>query len=103
MRTKDIVTTCRRVLAEEAVTIGLATRAVPSGVINKEVDALAADLAKRPRYAINATKSHVNAVARAMSAGDTGYADGYVQAASWLDPEVRQMAGDYVDSFRLKG
>lgn len=100
MRTKDIISTCRRVTASEALTMGLVSRVVPKCDIDAEVEALLAELAGRSRYAIEATKSHVNAIARAMIAGDTGYADGYLQAASWLDPEVRRIAGEYVDSFQ---
>lgn len=99
MRTKDIISTCRRVTASEALTMGLVSRVISKCYIDAEVEALLAELAMRPRYAIGATKSHVNAIALAMIAGDTGYADAYLQAASWLDPEVRRTAREYVGSF----
>ena len=99
-RTKDIVTTSRRVSSAEALEIGLASRVFPRDELETASARLVREMVGRARYAVEATKGHVNAVARAMSMGDTSYADGYVQAASWLDLEVRQRAEEYVNTFR---
>ncbi|ADU49616.1 enoyl-CoA hydratase/isomerase family protein [Intrasporangium calvum] len=98
-RTKDLVTTCRRVPAEEALRLGLASRVVPSEELDSTTEQIAQALAGRARYAIEATKGHVDAVARAMVMGDTTYADRYLQAASWLDREVRERAEQYLTTF----
>lgn len=98
-RTKDLVATCRRVPASEALQLGLASRVVPRLELDDATDELVRELAAKPRYAVEATKSHVSAVARAMAMGDTSYADSYIQAASWLDVEVRQRAKEYVTDF----
>ena len=99
-RTTDLVVTCRRVGAHEALAMGLASRVVQAADLDAETDRLAREVAGRARFAVEATTRHVEAVVRAMSAGDTSYADRYLQAASWLDPEVRQRAADYLDDFR---
>jgi enoyl-CoA hydratase/carnithine racemase len=99
-RTKDLVATCRRVPAMEALALGLATKVVPPEEIDVATNELAEGIAGRPWYAIEATKSHVGAVARAMVAGDTSYADKYLQAASWLDRDVRARAQQYLMRFR---
>lgn len=99
-RTKDLITTCRRVPADEALRMGLASRVVPAEELEGATERLVEELASRARYAVEATKGHVDAVARAMVVGDTSYADRYLQAASWLDREVRSRAEHYLATFR---
>jgi enoyl-CoA hydratase/carnithine racemase len=84
----------------EALALGLATKVVAGEELDSATHALAEGIADRPWYAIEATKSHVGAVARAMVAGDTSYADKYLQAASWLDRDVRARAQQYLMRFR---
>lgn len=99
-RTMDLVTSGRRVDAQEALGIGWATRVVPAGQLDAEVQALVASLLAKPRFVLRATKEHVLAVARMMRAGDTSYADSYLAAACWVDPEARGVADAFVRDFR---
>lgn len=99
-RTMDLVMSCRRVGAQEALAIGWATRVVPPGRLDAEIEALVSALLAKPRFALRATKEHVHAVSTMMRAGDTSYADTYLAAACWLDPEVRGVAGSFVRGFR---
>lgn len=100
IRTLDVVTSCRRVGAQEALAIGWATRVVPAEMLDAEVEALVSALLAKPRFALRATKEHVHAVSTMMRAGDTSYADTYLAAACWTDPEVRSVASTFVRDFR---
>ncbi len=56
-RAQDLLLTSRKVNAEEAVTLGLATRLVDDDAFDREVDAMARKLADRPVNAFARTKS----------------------------------------------
>lgn len=93
--TKELVMTCRRFTPQEAKTLGFANRVVPADRLEAEVEVLAQELAAKPSVPIVMTKEHVNAVARAMGAGFTGYADGDLLLSSIREEESKAAAEEY--------
>src|SRR6056297_3704268 len=66
--TKDLVLSCRPFDAAEARTMGFVSRVVPAARLDDEVDTLAAGLATKPRFAVQATLAHVGAITAATAA-----------------------------------
>jgi enoyl-CoA hydratase/carnithine racemase len=99
--TKELVITCRRFTAAEAKAAGLVNRVVPAERLAAEAEALAREVIDKPPVPVVITKEHVNAVARAMGAGLTAFADGDVLLGVASDPESRAAAVTYVE--RLLG
>jgi enoyl-CoA hydratase/3-hydroxypropionyl-coenzyme A dehydratase len=93
--TKELVMTCRRFTPGEAHAAGFLNRVVPCERLEAEVRALADTLLAKPSVPVIVTKEHVNAVARAMGAGSTAFADGDVLVGSTLDPESREASRTY--------
>jgi enoyl-CoA hydratase/carnithine racemase len=85
--TKELVITCRRFSAAEAQRAGFVNRVVPTGEVAAEAEALAREVASKPSVPVVITKEHVNAVARAMGAGMTGFGDGDALLGSVGAPE----------------
>jgi enoyl-CoA hydratase/3-hydroxypropionyl-coenzyme A dehydratase len=85
--TKELVMTCRRFTPAEARAAGFLNRVVPAAQLEKEVEALAAQVLSMPSVPVTITKEHVNSVARAMGAGSTAFADGDGLLAAAFDPE----------------
>ncbi len=95
--TKELVMTCRRFTPQEAKAVGFVNRVVPAGQLEGEVAALVRDLLEKPSVPLAITKDHVNAVARAMGAGLTAFADGDVFLGAVADPASREAARVYAD------
>jgi enoyl-CoA hydratase/carnithine racemase len=95
--TKELVMTCRRFTPAEAQTAGFVNRVVPAERLEAEVEALAATLLEKPAVPIAITKEHVNAVARAMAAGLTAFADGDVLLGTAFDPDSREAGRRYTE------
>lgn len=93
--TKELVMTCRRFTPEEAHALGMVNRVVALDRLDAEVEALAADVAAKPAAPIVVTKEHVNAVATAMGAGLTAFADGDVLLGTAFDPASQDAARSY--------
>jgi enoyl-CoA hydratase/carnithine racemase len=100
--TKELVMTCRRFDAEEAKGFGFVNRVVAADRVMEEADALARTIASKPSVPVVITKEHANAVARAMGAGLTPFADGDALLGSVQDPESLEAMREYV-STRLGG
>src|SRR6056297_2416434 len=66
--TKDLVLSCRPFDATEARALGFVSRVVPAARLDDEVDTLAAGLATKPRFAVQATLAHVGAITAATAA-----------------------------------
>jgi enoyl-CoA hydratase/carnithine racemase len=102
--TKELVISCRRFTAAEAKAAGLINRVVPAAQLQAEVETLARTVIEKPPVPVTITKEHVNAIARAMSAGLTGFADGDTLLGVASDPESRAAAIAYVERWvRRKG
>lgn len=95
--TKELVITCRRFSPQEAKAIGFINRVVPAAQLAAEVEQLARDIITKPSVPVTVTKEHVNAVARAMGAGLTGFADGDALLAALADEESRTAALAYME------
>jgi enoyl-CoA hydratase/carnithine racemase len=95
--TKELVITCRRFTASEARAAGLINRVVAAAQLAAEVETLARTVIEKPPVPVTITKEHVNAVARAMGAGLTGFADGDTLLGVASDPESRAAAMAYVE------
>jgi enoyl-CoA hydratase/carnithine racemase len=95
--TKELVMTCRRFTPAEAKAAGFLNRVVPAAQLEKEVEALAAQILSMPSVPVAITKEHVNSVARAMGAGSTAFADGDGLLAAAFDPESVAAGQKYLE------
>ncbi len=93
--TKELVMTCRPFSAAEAKSAGFLNRVVPAEELDRETEALVADLLRMPAVPLTVTKEHVNAVARQMSAAVTSFADGDALLGTLHAPESRDAAIEY--------
>ena len=99
--TKELVMTCRPFTAQEAKQMGFVNRVAPLDELDQCVERLASDIIAKPSVPVVITKEHVNAIARAMSAGLTAFADGEALISALADPESLQARKDYAER-RLK-
>jgi enoyl-CoA hydratase/carnithine racemase len=74
-RTKELVMTCDRFSAQDALRWGLVNHVYPDGRLIPEARALAAKLLAKDQIALAATKSATNALARQMVPLDATQAD----------------------------
>lgn len=95
--TKELVITCRRFTPAEAKAAGLVNRVVPADRLAAEAEALAGEVLDKPVVPVAITKEHVNAVARAMAAGLTAFADGDALLGVAADPESRAAGAAYLE------
>jgi enoyl-CoA hydratase/carnithine racemase len=93
--TKDLVMTCRRFTPAEAQAARFVNRVVPPESLDACVEELARDLLQKPSVPLTITKEHVNAVARAMGAGLTSFADGDALLGAAFDPESARALQSY--------
>ena len=96
--TKELVMTCRRFTADEAKDWRWINRVVAPEVIEQEVEELARELAAKPSVPVMITKDHVNAIAQAMGAGYTSYADGDIARGLASEEDARKAVTDYAES-----
>ena len=97
VRAKELVMTCRPFDAQEAKDIGFINTVVPESELSKAVEELAATLAAKPSVPIALTKAHMNAAAKSMVDGSSGYADGDLLLALVADPEGRAATMAYAE------
>jgi enoyl-CoA hydratase/carnithine racemase len=88
--TKELVITCRRFTADEALHWRWINRVVSFDRLEREAEELAAEIARMPSVPAAVTKDHVNAITRVMGAGLTSYNDGDI--ALWMGPEKESKA-----------
>jgi len=101
--TKELVMTCRPFDAAEAKSIGFVNRVVPDEQLAAEVDAMATILVGKAKYALLATKAHVNAVSETMVGTSRSWADPDALAAGFNDAEGRAKAREYLERRRSRG
>ncbi len=98
--TKELVMTGRPFEPEEALAAGFLNQVVAAGELDDAVEALVATLVAKPRYALLATKRHVNAVTATMTGTERSWADADGLLVGLADPEGRAAAARYLDSLR---
>jgi enoyl-CoA hydratase len=89
---RELLLTGRIVDAAEALRMGLVTRVVPDGTLDRAAADLAAEVARNPRGGLAATK----AIVAEIRAGRPGDAARAYAAALGTDPEARARIADFV-------
>jgi enoyl-CoA hydratase/carnithine racemase len=100
--TKELVMTCRPFDAEEARAAGFLNRVVADDLLDAAVEDLATTLTAKSKYALLATKAHVNSVAEAMASTGRNWSDADSLNAGFNDPESREKAREYLDRHRAR-
>ncbi len=98
--TKELVMTCRPFDAREAQAAGFLNRVVPEAELDDAVEALAAQLAAKPKLALLETKAHVNAVTESMVGTGRSWSDADGLYAGLRDEEGRASAEAYMARLR---
>jgi len=96
--TRELILTCRRFTAEEALAWRWINRVSTVDRIAEETAQLAQELAAKPSVPVAVTKDHINAIMRVMSAGTTSYADGDLAMAMALEKESQVAGKAYAES-----
>jgi enoyl-CoA hydratase/carnithine racemase len=96
--TREIIMTCRRFTAEEALAWRWINRVTTGERLADEVVQLAQELAAKPSVPLALTKDHINAIMRVMSAGTTSYADGDLAIAMATEEEAQAAGASYAES-----
>jgi enoyl-CoA hydratase/carnithine racemase len=100
--TKELVITCRAFDAEEAQRSGFLNRVVSETALDDSVAELADAVASRPRYPVQATKRHVDAIMRGQVGLDRSWADADSLLAGLLDPECEAARQAYLEQREKK-
>jgi enoyl-CoA hydratase/carnithine racemase len=98
--TKELVLTCRPFGPEEARDLRLLNRVVPAADLIDEAEALAAELASKPAFALRATKTHVNAVLDEIAGVGRNANDADSLLVALHDEESRATSERYLASRR---
>ncbi len=96
--TRELILTCRRFTAEEALAWRWINRVSTVDRIAEETAQLAQELAAKPSVPVVVTKDHINAIMRVMSAGTTSYADGDLALGMALEKESREAGLAYAEA-----
>ena len=95
--TKELVLTCRPFPAEEAHAIRFLNRVVADGELQEQVDALARELASKPRLLLNQTKRQVDAAVEAAYSTGQSFRDAEAMMTALRDEESRSAARRYLE------
>lgn len=95
--TKELVLTCRPFDADEARALRFVNRVVPAAELNDTVEALAAELASKPGFALRTTKQQVNAVMEELVGTRRNANDADTLAVALGDPESREATRRYLE------
>jgi enoyl-CoA hydratase/carnithine racemase len=101
--TKELVMSCRPFDAAEARSAGLLNRVVPAEELDAAVEELAAQLAQKPKLALQSTKRHTNAVTEQMVGTARSWSDADGLLAGLRDPEGNESAARYLARLRDEG
>ena len=96
--TRELIMTCRRFTAEEALAWRWINRVTAPDRLADEVMQLAQELVAKPSVPLAITKDHINAIMRVMSAGTTSYADGDLAIAMATEKEGQAAGATYAES-----
>lgn len=98
--TKELVVTCRQFDSNEALAAGFLNRVVPADDLDQAVQALAEQVATKPRNPVSATKRHVNAVTSQMTGTMRSWSDADSLLAAMIDPECIASREAYIKARR---
>ncbi len=96
--TKELVLTCRKFGAGEALQLGLLNRVVPAAQLGDEVAELTETLASRSRMTLLSTIRAVDTIANAAARVDSAPADAASMILALHDSESRAVASHYLAS-----
>ncbi|MEM9037973.1 MAG: enoyl-CoA hydratase/isomerase family protein [Actinomycetota bacterium] len=94
--TKDLVLSCRRFGADEARLLGVVTRVVSVGDLDRAARELAEEMARRSRYAVRSVLEAVDACAEEMVGTGRSWADADQLATAFHDAESREAGARYL-------
>jgi enoyl-CoA hydratase/carnithine racemase len=94
--TKELVLTCRPFGADESLRLRFLNRVVPADELVAAADALAAELASKPTFALQATKTQVNAIMDEIAGVARNAADAHTLTVALRDPESREAGRAYL-------
>lgn len=94
--TKELVLTCRPFTAEEARQLRFLNRTEAPEALDAATDALAAELAAKPGFALRTTKQQVNAVLEEIAGTARNASDADILASAVADPESQETARRYL-------
>lgn len=100
--TKELVMTCRPFDTAEAVAAGFLNRVVPADQLMASADELAAQIASKPAFAVQATKRGTNAVTAQMVGMTRAWSDSAALETGLRDPEGRAAAEAYMNRVKKK-
>lgn len=94
--TKDLVLTCRAFDADEARALRLVSRVVAEERVHAEAREIARKLASQPRYALELTKRHVDAVAEEAGSTAQAFREAELLGEALRDEESLQAMARYL-------
>lgn len=95
---RELVLTCRPFDAVEARSIGFVNRVVPRADLERVVDELAEQIARKAPSVVKATKRQVNEALEDVASTVGAWADADLLGAALSDPEARAAARAYLAS-----
>jgi enoyl-CoA hydratase/carnithine racemase len=96
--TRELIMTCRRFTAEEALAWRWINRVTAPDRLANEVMQLAQELVAKPSVPLAVTKDHINAIMRVISADTTSYADGDLAISMATEKEAQAAGAAYAES-----
>lgn len=94
--TKDLVLSCRPFDAAEAQALGIVTRVVSAGTVERAARELATEMAARSRFAVRAVMEAVDACAEELVGTGRSWADADQLATAFHDAESRAAGARYL-------
>jgi enoyl-CoA hydratase/carnithine racemase len=93
-KTKELIITCDRFGAEEALTLGLVNKVVPLEKLEEATKEMVDKIAKKPPLAVSFTKATVNAV-QSGALGQVSYCDPEFFKISVDSPDMQKALGEF--------
>ena len=94
--TKELVLTCRPFDGVEAHALRFVNRLVDEAELVEVAEALATELARKPKFSLRATKSHVNAIMDEIAGVGRNANDADTLMAAMADPESKAISRAYL-------
>ncbi|MDW3646660.1 MAG: enoyl-CoA hydratase/isomerase family protein [Bacteroidia bacterium] len=102
LKTKELVMTCRRFDAKEAMKLGLLNHIFPKEMLEEESLNLAQSLSEKPALALLMTKEQIHAHASQMTQSYLGSAEGDMLMSVLKDPESKAAALSFLSRLKEK-